>query len=161
MGNGPLELVSLDPGGTTGWASYSADMLFVDNVKAEYFRERFNSGEIGPDEHHRRLFEFLEMKRTHSFVIICESFQYRPNMDSAELISNEYIGVVKKFHQDFEVPVVWQTKSYGRGFFDDAKLKKLQVFNRGMGHANDAMGHLLQYMVFGPFDRVDILKGLK
>jgi hypothetical protein len=136
-------------------------MLFVSANKPEYFRERFNGGEMGPHEHHRELYSFLELKRTHSYIVICESFQYRPNMDSAELISNEYIGVVKHFQQNNRIPVIWQTKSYGRGFFDDDKLKKLGKFNRGCGHANDAMGHLLQWLTFGPLDRTDILEVLK
>ncbi len=160
-GNGQLQLLALDPGGTTGWASYRAQMLVIDN-KAEYFQEKFDAGQMGPSEHHRALFDFLCKNQTQMFVLVCESFQYRPNQQHAELIANEYIGVVKHFEQERKpLPVVWQTKSYGRGFFTDDKLKVLRKYYAGHKHANDAMGHLLQYMVFGPLDRKDILGGLR
>lgn len=156
--------MSLDPGGTTGWADYTADMLFVNNEKPEYFNEKFNSGEIGKFglDHHRELYNLLSTKLQRNFIIICESFEHRPRMEAAELVSNEYIGVVKYFQQVHRLPVVWQTKSYGCSFFDDKKLKKLGKHNQTpQGHANDAMRHLLQYLTHGSLARKDILMGLK
>src|SRR5687767_8763141 len=95
--DGPLVVVAIDPGGFTGIAVLSAQVIVggIDMNTAKWGRLT-----LGPAEHHRALYRFLELQRTHNYVIICESFRDRPNKDFVQLNSSEYIGVVKLYSQN-------------------------------------------------------------
>jgi hypothetical protein len=64
--------------------------------------------------------------------------------------------VTKLFGQQRNVPVVLQTAGLAKGFIPDktknglganAKLKVMGLYVPGKPHANDAMRHLIYYMV--------------
>lgn len=153
--NGAVSLTAVDPGGTTGIGMYDAEYL-----EGTFFNQRFQQLEIGPEDHHDELLALLERRQTHNTVVICESFDNRDN-PAAELISLEYIGVCKLFGQQRHVPVVFQTPALGKGFWDDGKLKRASLYNPTKGgHQNDAMRHLLHYMVH-ELGRKDLLEVLR
>jgi hypothetical protein len=181
--DGKLVILGLDPGGTTGWALYTADILHHPTdpdlavPTVEFFNEKFDVGQIGPGPHHLRLWHFLEQWTTRNTIIVCESFEFRRNerdatRDNIVLDSKEYIGVVKLYEQTFrettanqpgEFRVVFQTAAYGKGFWNDRKLQVVGKFSTPKTrwpHANDAMRHLLQYMVF-KMNRQDLLQPLR
>lgn len=184
--DGRLSILALDPGGTTGWALYTADVIHdLTGIKAdgpvpEFYKEKFNSGQMGPGHHHRRLWGLLEQWTVTNTIIVCESFEYRRNpkdrqRDNIVLDSKEYIGVVNLYQQHFEhttaprhdgllhLDVVYQTAATGKGFWTDQKLQAVGKFGTPKTkwpHANDAMRHLLHYMVF-KMNRQDILVPLK
>lgn len=176
--DGKLSIVALDPGGTTGWALYTADVIHnLDDNKPEFFAERFTVGQMGPESHHLRLWHLLEQWTTANTIIVCESFEFRRNerdrsRDNIVLVSREYIGVVNLYKQHFEattsnqlgeLKVVYQTAALGKGFWTDQKLQavnKLGAPKTRWRHANDAMRHLLHYMVF-KMSRQDLLLPLR
>lgn len=181
--DGKLAILALDPGGTTGWALYTADVIHNisgDSPTPEYYNEKFDAGQIGPGPHHRRLWGLLEQWTVTNTIFVCESFEFRRNerdrnRTNIVLDSKEYIGVVNLYQQMFEhntpehlrnhvaVKVVYQTAAVGKGFWTDAKLQMVKKFSTPKSkwpHANDAMRHLLQYMVF-KMDRRDLLQPLK
>lgn len=181
--DGKLAILGLDPGGTTGWALYTADVIHSlagERPTPEYYNEKFNAGQIGPGPHHRRLWCLLEQWTVTNTIIVCESFEFRRNerdrnRTNIVLDSKEYIGVVNLYQQMFEattaqkhdnhigLEVVYQTAATGKGFWTDQKLqavRKQSTPKSKWPHANDAMRHLLHYMVF-KMGRKDLLEPLK
>lgn len=140
-----VNVIALDPGGTTGVAHYFED-------GAWYFSE------IGPEEHHEELFKNLDfLLNRHKLVIVCESFEFRQNRqrDNINLMSKEYIGIVKLFQN--RTSVVFQTAAQAKGFVTDQKLKKMGLWQPGKRHANDATRHLVYYLV-NVHKRYDIIE---
>lgn len=178
--DGKLAILGLDPGGTTGWALYTADVIHDisgERPTPEYYNEKFDAGQIGPGPHHRRLWSLLEAWTVTNTIIVCESFEYRRNAkdrsrDNIVLDSKEYIGVAKLYKEMFdhtaadrpgELQLVFQTAAIGKGFWTDEKLQAVRKFSTPKTkwpHANDAMRHLLYYMVF-KMGRKDLLLPLK
>jgi hypothetical protein len=162
--------LGLDPGGTTGFALYQAEVIRNPDGRLEWFNEGWQIGHMGPGEHHKTLYDSLGLWQTPNFIIVCESFEYRRNprdsqRDNIVLDSKEYIGVVKLFEQERMQAhpgqrVVFQTAAMGKGFWTDDKLRKVGHYAVNMKHANDAMRHVLHYMVF-KLDRKDLLELLK
>lgn len=152
-----MKILAFDPGGTSGWARY-----WNENPGTN----PWTCGQIGPGEHHLELYEFLTSQyrschdRREPLWLIGESFQYRNNLDKAELISCEYIGVMKLFARThYDTRIVWQTASQGkivnastkrRGSFVQQKhLQRLGLWVPGKIHAMDGYGHLLYYAING------------
>lgn len=136
-------IVSLDPGGTTGWATFTSD-----GVTAQWL-----CGQLA-GQHHDRLDAMLGTFHTEEYHIVCESFEYR-NVSRAGLVldSVEYIGVMKRFCQNRGVSYTMQTASQGKvgtrpnAFVKKSNLEKLGLWSPGNIHAMDAYGHLLYYMI--------------
>lgn len=175
--DGKISIIGLDPGGTTGWALYTASVIHNVNDIPEYYNEKFISGQKGPGHHHLSLWRLLEQWTTANTIIVCESFEFRRNekdrsRDNIVLDSREYIGVVNLYGQHFEATtsgmpgvfkIVYQTAGLGKGFWTDKKLavvEKLAMPKTRWTHANDAMRHLLHFMVF-KMNRQDLLTPLK
>lgn len=149
-----FRVVALDPGGTTGWASYSAEKLENPLTEEfEYVNEDFRCGQIEIKDHHHQLYGFLGFNHTNEFYIVCERFEYR-NTSRAGLVldSREYIGVVKLFvqernyHSDNAVTLSFQNASEAKGFVRDSHIKKLGLWSPGNPHAMDATRHLLYWL---------------
>lgn len=165
----PFRVLALDPGGTTGWA-YAEWLPRGGEPLTELSQIDFQTGQIGPDEHHRVLWDFLydfynlqndfwgDETQLH---LVCESFQFRQhiNKDQAkakvELISCEYIGLVKLFAQYNKLELTFHTASAAKTFVPDkgpqanVKLRQLGLYQTGQVHANDALRHLLRFLVVG------------
>lgn len=136
-------IIALDPGGTTGWASYTT----YDDPRLM----KFDSGQMGPHDHHEELFEWLQYSAGYELEIVCESFEYRnANRPGLVLASKEYIGVTKLACRRFSAPYTEQTASKAKGFVKDAHIKRLGLWSSGDKHAMDAMRHLIFYIVNGP-----------
>ena len=131
-------VVALDPGGTTGVAILSArGVLVAEHLTGEHHKDLWNLlQDIDPD------------------VVVCESFEFRnKSRDNLELISKEYIGVVKLWYRMHPNAVLsMQTAAMGKGFITDKgpnaneALKKLGWYFPSMKHANDAVRHLVYYL---------------
>lgn len=129
-----LDILAIDPGGTTGMARCF--------LSAEGEVSDWASWDIGPGEHHAELYRQL-YEVVIPDVVICERFDYRPKLDKAELISREYIGIIKLARPD----VVLQSASEAKGFVNDNKLRALDLWAVGSPHQRDAYRHLLYYLV--------------
>lgn len=162
----PFRIMALDPGGTTGWASCTypnhPNDLSLPNSPLLLSDFRFECGQIGPEEHHKNLWDFLTINVDSRSILVCESFEFRQHLNpdkakmKVELISKEYIGLAKLFCELIDVPIYFQTASTAKNFIPDkgpqsnVKLKQLGVYKpiTTHVHAMDAMRHLLYYMVF-------------
>lgn len=188
--SGTLCILWLDPGGSTGWASYDAEVTVFPELERrahgtgmswEFHREKWNSGELGPCKHHLGLWNLLAQKRAQNYILGYESFENRGN-EAAILVSQEYIGVAELFaagqirdieramYNNHPFILEKQTAAEGKGFWypkikgtnkhDATKLKRVGKYSPSLIHANDAMAHLLHYMTF-TMDRTEFLEPLK
>lgn len=135
-------IVALDPGGTTGVATVKIDDAGVCT---------WSWDQLGPQEHHHELWTTLcdELANTGDLTIVCESFEFRQNRqrDNINLMSREYIGVVKLFSATYGTPVVFQTAGLAKPFVTDAKLKVMDLWVPGQKHAMDATRHAVTFMI--------------
>lgn len=157
----PFRVLALDPGGTTGWKSGCAGK--EDPTKFSNFH--FKGGQIGPNDHHLELEELLTQHLRYSheenvpFSVVCESFEFRQHIDKdqaktkVELISKEYIGVVRLFCIKNGLTAFFQSASDAKHMVPDkgpeanVKLKQLDLYETSSQHENDAARHLLRHMV--------------
>jgi hypothetical protein len=173
-----FRILALDPGGVTGWATYTALRMITPNSLHvgqkislpfsndlyEYFDEEWSGGQLGefngkkwaPKKHHNDLETLLGMQHVQDFTVVCESFEYRNESPSGlVLMSREYIGVVERFCQERNVPLVMQKAAVGKvtkkSFVRKENLERLGLWVKGgastWNHMMDADGHLLQYMI--------------
>lgn len=184
MRSGKLHVLALDPGGSTGWALYAADVLSgLDGASLEFHNEKITQGQLGPEQHHLELWGLLGMMHTTNFIIVCESFEYRQDQRPlVQLISKEYIGVVELFVQErnltllpeAQVHHVPQSAATGKGFWypkvpgkkaswDGSKLRAVDLYHPTTHgrHVNDATAHLLHFLTFGPFKQQQWLNKLR
>jgi hypothetical protein len=165
----PFRLLAFDPGGTTGWASVDySDPTSQNKPPTQLDQLNFDAGQIGPHEHHKELHTFLHTQYIRTiisekinFYIVYEDFQFRQHASKdktktkVELISCEYIGIIKLFVQQFAVPLKVYSASAAKGILPDkgpqanVKLQQLGLYRPGNPHSNDATRHLLRHLVFG------------
>lgn len=131
-------IVSLDPGKTTGaiywWeADWEATQLYESEVT-----------------------DYLDRKRPNKIVM--ESFQHRPT-PKADMTPVGIIKEVSLWATRNNIVVVLQPPAIAKHFWTNDKLKKLGLYTTGMRHANDAMRHLLRYLVKYE-ERTDLLEAL-
>lgn len=150
-------VIAFDPGGTTGWASYSC--LYVPGTTQKYFSEKYAMGHLGAHEHHQQLEQLLGMQRVSAYTVVCERFDDRPGGTfSVNLKAKEYIGVIEKYCAEDDVPLIRQMPATAKTFVKDVNLKRLDLFyGKKWKHAMDAERHLLWYLVNGSPKRTDIL----
>jgi hypothetical protein len=154
-------VVALDPGGTTGVRTWT-DHDEVSGLEGDVWEDYH----LGPHEHHEELYDFLKnnmhyiwTENAGEMIIVYETFEFRRgdgHREGINLMSREYIGVVKLFHQTYGIPVVGYTAGTGKGFIPDkavngmeanAKLKVMGLYLPGKKHSNDATRHLIYYLV--------------
>jgi hypothetical protein len=142
-----MKLLSLDPGGTTGFAIRDSEVI--------------RGGQLAWDEHHRHLWDLLDFERPDA--VVCEEFQYQirrnqgVDMPGIVLVSKEYIGVAKIWC-DLRGKVYHEQKLSSLKFWDDDKLKKIGLYEPGKPHRNDAVRHLLYYITFTLEDQSYVMK---
>lgn len=152
-------IVVIDPGVTTG--------IVMHEVGQDRPSPLFHRLELGPDEHHKALFDYL--RDTLPDVIVFERFEYRivrnkgTDMPGIRLESREYIGVLKLYGQMFpHCKLAPQTVASAKNLLGDDKLKRLGLYRapQGRQHMNDATRHALYYIVV-TLGRRDYLQGLR
>ncbi len=133
-------LMALDPGGSTGWCfATRSDTGWSDIIY----------GTLDTAEHHDALWDMLDKIRPD--VIVCENFNYRRNdIDkgvSVELVSREYIGIVKLWCRKNRVSFVLQQPP-DMALWSDDMLRRAGLWIPGKGnrHARDAMRHFLFFV---------------
>ncbi len=123
-------VLAIDPGKTTGMCVWQA----IDGQFLSWERQYSHVGFVD------------ELNRFWPEVIVCESFVHT-NRDNVDYTPVEFIGLVKWFIERSAAQLIEQTSSYGKGYFTNDKLKKLNLYKAGKGHAMDATRHLLQYLM--------------
>ncbi len=125
-------ILAFDPGGTTGLA-----VLHEGTVESD---------QLYGDSHHIEVERLIESYEP-DFVVY-ETFNWRPHRSrKVELVSVEYIGVIKLVCEKLSIKCIAQAPASALSFWDDDKLKRLYLYNKGATHANDATRHLLQFVV--------------
>lgn len=133
-----MRIIALDPGGTTGVATY---------VDGEWSRFELKG------DHHDELVAKVSMFCPD--VVIYERFQYqRRELDkgvSLVLVSVEYIGCLKYLYQSSRFDgetweLIEQTPAQAKNLFTDDKLRRLDLWSSSP-HERDATRHLLYYLV--------------
>jgi hypothetical protein len=127
-----VEIVALDPGTTTGVATKEDG--------------RYRSFHIRPDEYphpHESLYDML--CNLQPKLVIYEQFHFRQGMTGVVFTGVEFIGVIELYCQLKYIDKILVTPAYGKGFWDDRKLKVVNVFNKGHVHGNDAMRLMMSY----------------
>ena len=156
-----LKVVSIDPGVTTGLAIHE---VHEGGVNPEWLMS-----ELGPDKHHKTLWDFFTSVLPD--VIVCERFDYQnvthmgAEMPGIRLESREYIGICELYTQMFSTCTLAMSPRTNKGkkaFFSPDKLKALGLYRAPSGrqHMNDATAHLLHYVVF-TLGRKDYLTPLR
>lgn len=126
------DIVALDPGVTTGIAIFE--------------NGNYRTMEVDPSKYphpHETLYDILSTIAPK--VLVYEAFQFRQNQTGAVFTGIEYIGVARLYAQLKCIEEVKITPSTGKAFWNDSKLKALQVYKPGKPHANDAMRHMLTH----------------
>ncbi|HKU51683.1 MAG TPA: hypothetical protein VJQ25_04395 [Nitrospira sp.] len=144
-GGGPLAVLSLDPGVTTGicLGRYSDNTLVLTPCQEQLSL-------LG-------LHEYLDMfkranEQWHTLHIVYEDFSYRNQARRGlDLTPVKLIGVIEMHKEMFEpfISYTKQSAAAGKGFYSDEKLKDLGVYVAGLQHGRDATRHLLQWANFG------------
>jgi hypothetical protein len=129
-----MRLLSLDPGGTTGYA-------IVDYTDSDFRVE--TSGQIkgGLAGFLEQDAEMLELYRFD--VIVCESFTLREGIYGADLSPVYIIGALEALYQDNKK--VYQEPKL-KPLCDDSRLKKMGLYKSGKPHENDAIRHAVIYL---------------
>lgn len=128
----PRRILAFDPGGTTGVAEFYAH----DGTLGTWQIETTN--------HHRRIWRLLYGRMPE--IVVTERFDYRPRQSHAELISVEYIGVLRLWCAMNVVPLVEQTQLKGhKGLWTDDKFKEMKLYKESSPHAMDALRQLMHY----------------
>lgn len=157
----PFFLRAFDPGGTTGWAAVQFDGGMSQDITLEQLQ--LSVGELGPGEHHSALFDCLTFdvktcaETGSKLHLVTEAFTFRQyatddsyGKAKVELISCEYIGIIKLVAEAFDVPIASFMSSEGKGFATDLKLDKLGWFQKPktpMRHRNDAVRQAVCYLI--------------
>lgn len=136
------KIITFDPGGTTGIAVATIDS----NVEVP----KFEVEQLGPQQHHVELEDFLEHNLAHADrkFVVYETFDYRNTSRSGLVLdSREYIGVITLWCKRRGVALYKQTPAQAKGFVSDNILKELNLYSKAFRHANDAMRHLIYFIV--------------
>lgn len=160
MSTSSFLIVSIDPGGTTGVASYKLLPKGKPNANIYYYdyADMVDGKEFGPHEHFRELWVYLT--NLNPDAVICEEFT-GPDNEAAVLTSCYYIGVVKLYCQLTKKPLSIRSREFKDVLWlkGDA-LKKFGLYRPGQPHRNDATRHLIHYIVCD-LKRKEILEVLK
>lgn len=153
----PFNVLTFDPGGTTGWALAQLLEPLPDEIEIDDIYLR--TGEFGPDAHHQELYEMItQIASIHSNLeVVSEPFHYRQNVvgdgfrGKVELVSAEYIGVIKLACAQLGLSYYDRfTPGEAKAYCPDKKLELLgwlQTPTTPMRHRNDALRQLVKYLI--------------
>jgi hypothetical protein len=131
-----MKVISIDPGGTTGYCPAVVD----DNELTISIRE----GRLSE----LALYDLLDHWRPE--IVIAEDFEYRnPGRAGLDLTPVKLLGVISVWCQQNKVAPIFQKASLGKAYFSNDKLHALKLYRRGKPHGRDALRHLLQWWQFG------------
>jgi len=128
-------VLSLDPGGTTGYMLAS-----VDGDAPIYIGRsgQIKNGLKGFLDFHWDNLEHLKIDK-----IVCESFTLREGIYGADLSPVYIIGALEALYPTTEI--IYQEPKL-KPLCDDERLKKLGLHEPGKPHRNDAIRHAVIYL---------------
>ena len=129
-----IQILGVDPGGTTGFCviEYTPESR---PVLKEAWEE---SGGLGG------VLAIRDKIIKHE-IVVCESFTLRPGVKMPDLSPVYIIGALEAL-MPYQDSLVYQQPS-AKVLCPDEKLKKIEMYQRGHPHANDAIRHAIIYLV--------------
>lgn len=151
-------IIAIDPGQNTGFTRYTHRPGEPRRVTTW---ERFY-GTTGHQGFFNDLHDILLGEEKNETIVVCERFLFlheNRHRDKIDYTPNEYIGILKLFHEVYSTPVEWQNSSQACGasaFWGDnkkgnggnEKIKELGLWVPGKPHGMDSLRHLLYYVSF-------------
>lgn len=134
-----MTVLALDPGGTTGWATWDASV-------------GFRSWECDFDVLIARAWEWITTQPdAHEGArhVVCERYTITAETlrKSRQSDALEIIGFMRGLCLIYEIPFSLQTPADAKRFSTDDRLRHVGWYTRGKGHANDAARHLMLHLV--------------
>ena len=141
-----VKVLALDPGETTGVCtlSISRDLRKVrlDSVG------QLNTGLLIPGG--KAVRKHIELQQP-SIVVIEDYKIYGWKADShswSNLHTPKLVGLIEFFCDEMHIECTKQSAQTGKGFCTDEKLKEWGFYQTGLRHANDAIRHACQSVLF-------------
>lgn len=158
----PLNIISFDPGGTSGITSLHygggwSDEITLDDLVVFGWS-------LGPEPHHDPLYQAMRLQavNTYPLTIVSESFNYRQyavesrqgergnGAATVNLISCEYIGIMKLYAAQTGFEYREYSPADCKSFVSDEKLQAMGWFEypaTPKRHINDSKRPLINYLV--------------
>jgi len=139
----PMKVLGVDPGETTGVAFFQGVQL---GAYGQLATKLFPTAPV-------ILCDFIR-KMAPDIVVIEDYRVYKWKTDShawAALHTPKMIGVVEYYCHINGIPLVLQSAQVGKGFCTDERLKEWGFYQTSQRHANDAIRHACQYLMFGKY----------
>ena len=128
-------LLTLDPGGTTGYTV----MIVSDDTEVEVVRQgQIKDGLKGFLDFHWDVLEDIKIDK-----IVCESFSLREGIYGADLTPVSIIGALEALYPTTEI--IYQEPKL-KPLCDDERLKRLSLHIPGKPHMMDAVRHGIIYL---------------
>jgi len=131
-------IVALDPGVTTGIATYQSKLIGNDRFRA------FEMDSKVFTEPHWALAQMLVAM--HPTLILYEAFVFRQDKTGAVFTGVEFIGVIELVAQRYDREIKKVPTARG-GFWDNKKIKAVGLYIPGKPHAMDATRLLLTWLM--------------
>jgi hypothetical protein len=155
----PRLILGIDPGGTTGiCARYIPPG--TDTVNPEHFKIA-QAGSCNTDVGLQILFDILGgfvaqlvpyQGYAGEVIVVIENFDFRHEeryRDKIDYTAPEVIGAFRKWAQEYPMLHYFRkSAASAKGFWVDAKLKKLGLWVPGKRHAMDAQRHVMYHSLF-------------
>lgn len=136
-------ILALDPGGTIGYATGE-----IQGDRYNLVGWQSNGGSL--DGNIRQLSKTIHHIKPD--VIVCESYRiYSSKLKehvNSEVPTIQLIGAIRLLALQVNSQLVMQSAQQGKGFVTDDKLRQWQYYTPGSPHANDAIRHLIHYLIF-------------
>lgn len=129
-------ILSFDPGKTTGWALFTGGVVW-------------DAGQDQPQEFLERMDDWTMRSTYGDAQVVGERYIITPETlrKSRQHWSLEIIGAARYLCTRSGIPFTLQSPSEAKAFATNDKLRQLGWYVRGMQHANDALRHLLVFLV--------------
>lgn len=135
-------VLSLDPGRTTG---YAIGIVHDTKPFIAYHQQELD---------HKGIWQLLDKvgrECDYQLNIVCEEFHFRRSQTGVDYYPIELIGIVNYFVQCYPMNALfWQNPSVQskRGYWSDAKLKEMGLYQKQYEHGRSAVKHLLHWLQF-------------
>jgi hypothetical protein len=132
-----MRVISVDPGIISGYC-------YAELENGELLYRPFQATD-DVDDVFRRLDGFQPR------YIVCEDFEFRRGRGGVEFFPVQIIGAVRLYSMmsRSQCACFMQPAATGKSYYNDATLKKLRLYERGIPHGMDASRHLLHWCMFG------------
>ena len=144
-------ILGLDPGGTTGYAVIDVYKPFrVELYDAGQFPSTFSE------------LDYLFDRHIPSITVI-ESFKLYPwkakEQSWSSMQTPRFIGAIEYVLWKHGHWIAFQSASQGKSFCTNDKLREWGLYQTSQRHANDAIRHICQYMIFGKDIKLERIDG--